>query len=158
MTKITVAALQLAFSAGTVANTVTSPSWCGGAPKGAEVVLPPELFEGPYFCRVEDETLFADARPTAEHPSVLAMQELAKELRIWIPTGFSRPTGRTIIIRWCAPTARSGSIAKPSLTVRAMRKNSISGPEIGFKVGWAHHATLASGLLGPVVSRRRARC
>ena len=45
--------------------------------KGAEVVLPPELFEGPYFCRVEDESLFATARPTAEHPSVLAMQELA---------------------------------------------------------------------------------
>ena len=25
------------------------------AGKGAQVVLPPELFEGPYFCRVEDE-------------------------------------------------------------------------------------------------------
>jgi N-carbamoylputrescine amidase len=46
--------------------------------RGAEVVLPPELFEGPYFCRTEDESLFANARPVAEHPSVLAMQELAK--------------------------------------------------------------------------------
>ena len=32
------------------------------AGKGAQVVLPPELFEGPYFCRVEDEDEFADAR------------------------------------------------------------------------------------------------
>ena len=63
------------------------------AGKGAEVVLPPELFEGPYFCRVEDESLFATARPTAEHPSVLAMQKLADELKIWIPTSFFEPTG-----------------------------------------------------------------
>jgi len=37
---------------------------------------------------VEDESLFANARPTGEHPSVIAMQELAAELRIWIPTSF----------------------------------------------------------------------
>src|SRR5206468_4324126 len=63
------------------------------AGKGAEVVLPPELFEGPYFCRVEDESLFANARPANEHPSVLAMQELAAELKIWIPTSFFEADG-----------------------------------------------------------------
>jgi N-carbamoylputrescine amidase len=63
------------------------------AAKGAEVVLPPELFEGPYFCRVEDESLFANARPAAEHPSVLGMQELAKELGLWIPTSFFEADG-----------------------------------------------------------------
>ncbi|MEO5810155.1 MAG: N-carbamoylputrescine amidase, partial [Sphingomicrobium sp.] len=63
------------------------------AGKGAKVVLPPELFEGPYFCRVEDEGRFASARPTAEHPSVLAMQALANELNIWIPTSFFEADG-----------------------------------------------------------------
>ena len=63
------------------------------AGKGAEVVLPPELFEGPYFCRVEDESQFANARSVNEHPSVLAMQELAKELKIWIPTSFFEADG-----------------------------------------------------------------
>ena len=63
------------------------------ADKDAQVVLPPELFEGPYFCRVEDEGLFATARPTAEHPSVVAMQKLAEELRIWIPTSFFEADG-----------------------------------------------------------------
>src|SRR3954463_8785512 len=89
MTKLTVAALQLAFTEDTDANIrAVSELVREAAGKGAEVVLPPELFEGPYFCRVEDESLFATARPTAEHPSVLAMQKLAEELKIWIPTSF----------------------------------------------------------------------
>ena len=80
MTKLTVAALQLAFTDDTVANIKAVADLVREAhSKGAEVVLPPELFEGPYFCRVEDETLFANARPTAEHPSVLAMQSMSSE-------------------------------------------------------------------------------
>ena len=94
MTKLTVAALQLAFTDDTDANIrAVSELVREAAGKGAEVVLPPELFEGPYFCRVEDEGLFATARPTAEHPSVLAMQALAAELKIWIPTSFFEADG-----------------------------------------------------------------
>ena len=94
MTKLTVAALQLAFTDDTDANIrAVGELVREAAGKGAEVVLPPELFEGPYFCRVEDESLFATARPTAEHPSVLAMQELAGELKIWIPTSFFEADG-----------------------------------------------------------------
>src|SRR5918997_188321 len=94
MTKITVAALQLAFSEDTVANICAVAELVRDAhSKGAQVVLPPELFEGPYFCREEDESLFASARPTGEHPSVLAMQALAQELGIWIPTSFFEADG-----------------------------------------------------------------
>jgi N-carbamoylputrescine amidase len=89
MSKLTVAALQLALTDDTVANIKAVADLVREAKsKGAEVVLPPELFEGPYFCRVEDERLFANARRTEEHPSVIAMQELARELKIWIPTSF----------------------------------------------------------------------
>ena len=71
MTKLTVAALQLAFSEDTVANiNAVADLVREAAAKGAEVVLPPELFEGPYFCRTEDEARFADPRPTAEPPYV----------------------------------------------------------------------------------------
>ena len=80
MNKLTVAALQLAFTEDTVANIrAVADLVREAAGKGAKVVLPPELFEGPYFCRVEDESRFADARAVGEHPSVLAMQELAAE-------------------------------------------------------------------------------
>ncbi|MBD3775431.1 MAG: N-carbamoylputrescine amidase, partial [Rhodobacteraceae bacterium] len=60
---------------------------------GAQVVLPPELFSGPYFCKVEDEALFALARPTMEHPSVVAMRKLAKQLGVAIPTSFFERDG-----------------------------------------------------------------
>jgi N-carbamoylputrescine amidase len=94
MSKITVAALQLALGGDATQNiAAVSRLVREAASKGAEVVLPPELFEGPYFCRVEDETLFANARPITEHPSVLAMQQLAKELAIWIPTSFFEADG-----------------------------------------------------------------
>ena len=94
MTKLTVAALQLAFGEDTDANIRNvSDLVREAASKGAQVVLPPELFEGPYFCREEDEALFANAKPTAEHPSVLAMQALAAELQISIPTSFFEADG-----------------------------------------------------------------
>jgi N-carbamoylputrescine amidase len=94
MTKITVAALQLAFSDDIEANIANvSRLVREAAGKGAQVILPPELFEGEYFCRVEDEGLFANARPTAEHRAVRAMQDLAAELKVWIPTSFFEADG-----------------------------------------------------------------
>src|SRR5919107_6057827 len=94
MTNITVAALQLAFSEDLEANIANvSELVREAAGKGAKVVLPPELFEGLYFCRTEDESLFAQARPTAEHPAVRAMQKLAAELSIFIPTSFFEAEG-----------------------------------------------------------------
>ncbi len=89
MTSITAAALQLALSNNADANIArVSELVREAAARGAQVVLPPELFEGHYFCQVEDEGLFARARPTAEHPCVVAMQRLAAELCIHIPTSF----------------------------------------------------------------------
>jgi len=94
MTMITVAALQLAFSDDTAGNIANVARLVREAhARGAQVVLPPELFEGEYFCRIEDEGLFANAKPTAEHPAVIAMQALAAELNVWIPTSFFEADG-----------------------------------------------------------------
>jgi N-carbamoylputrescine amidase len=94
MTEMTVAAIQLAFGEDIDANIAkVSARVREAAAKGAQVILPPELFEGPYFCRVEDEGLFANARPTAEHKAVQAMQALAAELRVSIPTSFFEADG-----------------------------------------------------------------
>src|SRR5919112_5264428 len=89
MTELTVAALQLSFGTDTQENIRAVSELVRDAHRhGAQIVLPPELFEGPYFCREQDESLFANARRTHEHPSVVAMQALARELGIWIPTSF----------------------------------------------------------------------
>ncbi|MFT3976895.1 MAG: N-carbamoylputrescine amidase [Sphingomonas bacterium] len=94
MTQITVAALQLAFSDDLERNIANvSRLVREAAAKGARVILPPELFEGEYFCRVEDEGLFVNAKPTAEHRAVRAMQALAAELKVWIPTSFFEADG-----------------------------------------------------------------
>ncbi len=95
MTKVTVAALQCALGSDDEQANIAAISELvqDAAAKGAQIVLPPELFSGPYFCREEDEALFALARPTAQHPSVLAMQKLAAELQIAIPTSFFERDG-----------------------------------------------------------------
>ncbi|MEL6487537.1 MAG: nitrilase-related carbon-nitrogen hydrolase, partial [Pseudomonadota bacterium] len=95
MSTLTVAALQLALGSDDETENIAAVSALveEAAGKGAKLILPPELFSGPYFCREEDEALFALARPTADHPSVVAMQALAKRLSVTIPTSFFERDG-----------------------------------------------------------------
>jgi len=95
MTAITVAALQLALNSPDEAENIAAVSALveEAAEKGARIVLPPELFSTPYFCKTEDEALFALAHPLAKHPSVIAMQALAAKLNVAIPTSFFERDG-----------------------------------------------------------------
>jgi len=94
MGEIVVAGLQLAFSGvrdADIAHTAAAVRQAAAA--GAQLVLPPELFEGHYFCRHEDEGLFANALPLDKHPAVAAMRELARALKIFIPCSFFEKDG-----------------------------------------------------------------
>ncbi len=95
MTQVTVAALQLDLSSHDERENIDAVSALveEAAGKGAQIVCPPELFSGRYFCQVEDEALFALARPVAEHPSVVAMRKLAARLGVAIPTSFFERDG-----------------------------------------------------------------
>ncbi len=94
MSEITVAALQLAFSDDAAENiAAVSELVREAASKGAQVVLPPELFEGHYFCQTHDEGRFARAQPADRHPAVQAMRALADELNVTIPTSFFEADG-----------------------------------------------------------------
>jgi N-carbamoylputrescine amidase len=94
--KIKVAALQLHHNHEHEAENIAAVSALveQAAQQGARIVLPPELFSGGYFCREEDDRFWALARPTAEHPSVIAMQKLAKALKVAIPTSFFEREGQ----------------------------------------------------------------
>jgi N-carbamoylputrescine amidase len=91
---ITVAALQLPL-AGNESDNIDAVSdlVAQAASSGAEVILPPELFSGPYFCKTQEEAHFDLARPTLEHPSVKAMVKLASQLGVAIPTSFFERDG-----------------------------------------------------------------
>jgi N-carbamoylputrescine amidase len=94
MTEITVAALQLAFTDDIGENiAAVSELVREAAGKGAKLILPPELFEGHYFCRTHDEGHFTRALSVSEHPAVTAMQSLAAELGVYIPTSFFEADG-----------------------------------------------------------------
>jgi N-carbamoylputrescine amidase len=95
MTTLTVAALQLRLNAPDEASNIGAVAALveEAAAQGARIVLPPELFAGPYFCAIEDEALFALAHPLGESPSVREMQRLAKALRVAIPTSFFERDG-----------------------------------------------------------------
>jgi N-carbamoylputrescine amidase len=94
MTSLTVAALQLAFTDDVQENIgAVSELVREAAGRGAHLILPPELFEGHYFCRTQDEGHFARALPVDRHPAVAAMQALAAELQVYIPTSFFEAEG-----------------------------------------------------------------
>ena len=64
------------------------------AGEGAKVILPPELFEGHYFCTSQDESLFATAAPVESHPAVQAAREVARAEKIFTPTSFYERDGQ----------------------------------------------------------------
>jgi N-carbamoylputrescine amidase len=91
---ITVAALQLPLSASEAENIdAVSDLVSQASDLGAQIILPPELFSGPYFCKTQEEAHFALARPTLEHHAVKAMAKLAKCLNVAIPASFFERDG-----------------------------------------------------------------
>jgi N-carbamoylputrescine amidase len=91
---IKVAALQASYGEDLKANIAKTETLVhDAAGKGAQVILPSELFQGPYFCTSQEERWFATAHPAAEHPCVLAMAPLAKELGVVIPTSIFERDG-----------------------------------------------------------------
>ncbi len=83
---ITVAAVQASFGEDMAANIARVADLVReAAAAGAQVILPPELFQGPYFCVSQEERWFATAHPWREHPCVTALAPLAGELGVVIP-------------------------------------------------------------------------
>jgi N-carbamoylputrescine amidase len=91
---ITVAAIQSRFTDDMDADIARTEELVGeAAERGARVVLPPELFQGHYFCRVESEDHFARAFPTEKHPAVTAMRRAAREHDVVVPTSYFEKDG-----------------------------------------------------------------
>jgi len=94
MSKVTVAALQTAYTDNVAENIVRVTGLVReAADKGANIILPSELFEGHYFCRSQREEDFARARAATAHPTITHFQKLAAELGVVIPVSFFEEAG-----------------------------------------------------------------
>ena len=91
---ITVAALQTAYGEDMAANIARTRDLVRqAADRGAQAILPSELFQGPYFCVAQEERWFAAAYPWREHPCVTAIAPLAGELGVVIPISIFEKQG-----------------------------------------------------------------
>jgi N-carbamoylputrescine amidase len=92
--RISVAALQASYGEDEAANIEKTVDLVrGAAALGAQVILPSELFQGPYFCVSQEERWFKTAKPWREHPCVLALSPVAAELGVAIPVSIFERDG-----------------------------------------------------------------
>jgi N-carbamoylputrescine amidase len=91
---ISVAAMQLSFTNDMTHDIAAVAALVEDASQqGAKIILPPELFQGHYFCKDQREEFFAAAYPVAQHPAVIEMQKLSKALKVYIPTSIYERDG-----------------------------------------------------------------
>ena len=92
---LTLAVIQAAFGEDMDDNIARVATFIRAAARdGARVILAPELFQGPYFCKTEETRWFASAYPYKEHPVVTALAPLAGELGIVLPLSIFERAGQ----------------------------------------------------------------
>ena len=91
---VTVAAMQLSLSDDLKSNIAAVVDYAVSAAKmDANIVLPPELFQGLYFCKSQKAKFFKDAYSVSTHPAVRELCKIAKAYRIWIPASIFEKDG-----------------------------------------------------------------
>lgn len=92
---VRVAALQCALVGGYDRNVARIEALVREAhKKGAQIVLPSELFAGTYFCRHEEPTYFGWAESFDDSPTIRRFAALAGELGVVLPVSFFERDGQ----------------------------------------------------------------
>ncbi|MDB4989100.1 MAG: N-carbamoylputrescine amidase [Myxococcaceae bacterium] len=92
---VRVAALQCALGDGYEQNVARVEQLVREAhAKGAQIVLPSELFAGTYFCRQEEHTYFGWAESFEDSKTVARFARLAGELGVVLPISFFERDGQ----------------------------------------------------------------
>jgi N-carbamoylputrescine amidase len=93
---LTVAAVQCPLGGETSENIARlSEHVREAAARGAQVILMPELVEGPYFCREESDRHFLRAAPLEGNPTVAHFARLAASLGVVLPVSFFERAGQS---------------------------------------------------------------
>lgn len=95
--ELTVAALQMAMTDEVAANVAAAERLVReAAGRGAKVILIPELFEGPYFCKDQLPEHLDRARPFDGHPTIEHFQRVAAELEVVLPLSLYERAGNAL--------------------------------------------------------------
>lgn len=95
MRHVTLAALQMACAPERADNVARAEALIReAAGRGANIILPQELFEYLYFCQDEAPDLLLRAEPLEAQPTIARMQALAAELGVVIPVSFYELAGQ----------------------------------------------------------------
>jgi N-carbamoylputrescine amidase len=95
--QLSVAAVQMAMVDDRAANVATAERLVRDAvAMGARIVLIPELFEGPYFCKDQLPEHLQRARPLDGHPTVEHFRRVAAELDVVLPLSLYERAGNAL--------------------------------------------------------------
>lgn len=96
MSKVTVAVTQMTCAEDFGTNIDKAEKMVReAAAQGAQIILLQELFEGPYFCKLQKYEYFADAHEaTLADPFLARFSALAKELKVVLPVSFFERAGK----------------------------------------------------------------
>jgi N-carbamoylputrescine amidase len=94
---LTLGAVQMAMADDVTANVATAERLVrAAAAEGAAIVLVPELFEGPYFCKDQLPDHLDRATEVAGHPTVAHFARLAAELDVVLPVSIYERAGQAL--------------------------------------------------------------
>lgn len=95
--QLTVASLQMAMAEDRSTNVATAERLVReAAARGAQVILIPELFEGPYFCKDQLPEHLDRALPLDQNPTVSHFQAVAAELGVVLPLSLYERAGNAL--------------------------------------------------------------
>ena len=97
MSELRVAALQMAMVVDLEANVATAERLVrDAASQGAQIILIPELFEGPYFCKDQLPEHLDRARSLDGHPTIAHFAAVAAELGVVLPLSVYERAGQAL--------------------------------------------------------------
>ncbi len=152
MSELRLAALQMAMSADVDVNVATAERLVrDAAAQGAQIILIPELFEGPYFCKDQLPEHLDRAVPLDAHPTVAHFAAVAAALGVVLPLSVYERAGQALfntVVIVDADGSTLGHYRKshipdgPGYT----EKYYFSPGDTGFRVWDTQHGTIGVGI------------
>lgn len=149
---LALAAIQMSMTDDVASNVTRAEHFVReAAADGATIILIPELFEGPYFCKDQRAEDLARAMPLDQNPTVRHFSAVARELGVVLPLSVYERAGNALfntVVMVDADGSRLGTYRKshipdgPGYT----EKYYFSPGDTGFRVWETRHGRVGVGI------------